>query len=158
MNKLLISVMVLAISIGLVAQGKSEDKGKGKQEEKSLGKSQDKIPSQGKLGAKKQPKAVMNVQDFMEDYTKTAMKHFKKTGDRSYLTRLVKEFPPMAVEDHQEKWTEIVDKALAEDKPESSCKSCHDLYKKEYKKKYRKREITIPESILGLDKEIKALK
>jgi len=48
-----------------------------------------------------------------------------------------------------------VDESLAEGKPENSCKSCHDIYKKDYKKKNRKREILVPQSLIGLDKEIR---
>lgn len=99
------------------------------------------------------------LKSFMENYTREAMKYFKKTGDRKYLNQLLPTFPDYAIEEHKEDWKRIVTQALESGKPENSCKSCHDLYKKDYKKNYRKREIVIPESILGLDREIqKSLK
>lgn len=103
--------------------------------------------------------STTTLKSFMENYTREAMKYFKKTGDRKYLNQLLPTFPDYAIEEHKEDWKRIVTQALESGKPESSCKSCHDLYKKDYKKNYRKREIVIPESILGLDREIqKSLK
>lgn len=104
---------------------------------------------------KKTNSPVTNLHDFMEDYTKPALKHFKRTGDRKFLNQLVPVFPELTIDEQKEDWKKIVDKAMSEGKPENSCKSCHKIYKKKYKKVFRKREITIPESILGLDEEIK---
>ncbi|WCL48808.1 hypothetical protein [Leptospira sp. GIMC2001] len=99
---------------------------------------------------------ITNLHDFMEDYTKPAMQYFKKTGDRVYLNKILVEVPSLGLDDQREDWKKIVDKSLDSGKAETSCKSCHDLYKKDYKKKFRKREIQIPESLIGLDKEIRA--
>lgn len=96
-----------------------------------------------------------NLHDFMEDYTKPAMKFFKKSGKNDYLTKIIREVPSLAIAEEKEDWQKIVDESLAEGKPENSCKSCHDIYKKDYKKKNRKREILVPQSLIGLDKEIR---
>ncbi|MCC5813226.1 MAG: hypothetical protein JJT78_00590 [Leptospira sp.] len=109
----------------------------------------------GTIIAGKKASATTNLHDFMEDYTKEAMKHFKKTGDRTYLNRLLPEFPALTIEEQRTDWKKIVDQSIAEGKPEKSCKTCHDLYKKDYKKLYRKREIRIPEKIFGMDEEMR---
>lgn len=106
--------------------------------------------------AKLESSIRMNLHDFMEDYTKEAMKYFKKTGDRTYITAIVKEIPHLTIDDQVEDWQKIVDESLEKDKPELSCKACHKIYKKEYKKNYRKREITVPSTLLGMDKEIRS--
>lgn len=107
------------------------------------------------IAVKKPSPKTTNLHDFMEDYTKPAMKHFKKTGDRSFLMKLVPIFPELTIDEQKEDWKKIVDSAMAKGEPEASCKKCHDQYKKDYKKKYRKREIVIPDSIFGLDREIR---
>lgn len=103
--------------------------------------------SVGLLAEKRLP-ATTTLHDFMEDYTKSAMKHFKKTGDRGQLNRLLPEFPALTITEQRKDWQKIVDQALAEGKPEKSCKTCHDIYKKDYKKIYRKREIQVPAWLL----------
>jgi hypothetical protein len=130
MKQIIISISILLITVAIVAETKQ---------------------SKEKLAPIR-----MNLHDFMEDYTKEAMKYFKKTGDRTYLTAIVKEIPRLTIEEQVEDWQNIVDKSLEEGKPELSCKACHKIYKKDYKKKYRKREITVPTPLLGMDKEIRS--
>lgn len=143
---------LLTLSLALFAQGKSKEE---------TATSQQKTKNQSSEKSKPSNKAeleVTNLHDFMEDYTKPAMKYFKKTRDKSYLTRILKEVPALAIEEEKADWQKIVDESLANDTPENSCKSCHDLYKKSYKKSYRKREIKVPISLVGLDQEIRKKK
>ncbi len=109
------------------------------------------------VGKPEAERVEMTLHDFMKDYTKPAMRYFKKTGDRKYLQQLLPTFPSMAPKENREDWQKIVDRHLQEGNPESSCKSCHDLYKKEYKKMYRKREIFVPLEIAGINAEIRSL-
>jgi hypothetical protein len=139
MNQKYFAIALLCVSIALLAQGKSKDDLSGSKSNQ----------------VKNSKTEITNLHDFMEDYTKEAMKYFKKTGDNSYLSQIVKEIPSLAIDEEREDWQKIVDEALAENKPENSCKSCHDLYKKPYKKSYRKREISVPTNLVGLDKEIR---
>lgn len=141
MRQILIIGLMFSISIGVLAEKKKKD-------------------AKPNPSTTNTPTEVRtNLHDFMEDYTKPAMKYFKKTGKNDYLTKIIREVPSLAIAEEKADWQKIVDESLNEGKPENSCKSCHDDFKKEYKKKNRKREILVPQSLVGLDKEIrKALK
>lgn len=99
----------------------------------------------------------MNLHDFMEDFTKPATKLYDKKDNSDYLNKILEKIPDMAPEDQKAEWKEIIDAKLAVGKPDETCKSCHTKFKKEYKAKYRKKLILIPEDLLGFPKEIKEL-
>ncbi|TGN19414.1 hypothetical protein [Leptospira idonii] len=107
--------------------------------------------------AQKTTALEMNLHDFMEDYTKPATKLYDKKGNADYLNRILEKVPAMAPEDQTAEWKEIIDAKLAVGKPEDSCKACHTKFKKEYKAKYRKKLLIIPEEFREFPKEIKAL-
>ena len=108
-----------------------------------------------KKGTEYQPE--MNLHDFMEDYTKPATKLYEKKGNADYLNKILEKVPAMAPESDQKEWKEIIDSKLALGKPEDTCKSCHTKFKKEYKKNYRKKLISVPEEFKNFPEEIKAL-
>ncbi|ALO27668.1 hypothetical protein LBBP_03476 [Leptospira borgpetersenii serovar Ballum] len=93
---------------------------------------------------------TMTVHDFMEEYTKPAVKAAKK-GKPEYIEKILTEIPNFALDEQKAKWTEISQEALKTKDYEQSCKSCHKEFKKEYKKTYRKRPIQVsPELIVYL--------
>ncbi len=89
----------------------------------------------------------MTLHDFMEDYVESAEKKFKK-GDKEYLKKILLEIPNFAIDEDKTKWKEITDEAIDSGKLMSSCKNCHKLFKKEYKKSYKKRLIQVPEELI----------
>ncbi len=89
----------------------------------------------------------MTLHDFMEDYTRPASKHLKKTGDADPLLKILASVPEMAPTEDKVRWKEIIDEKLALGKPEDTCKACHTEFKKDYKSQYRKRLIPIPKEI-----------
>lgn len=99
----------------------------------------------------------MTLHDFMEDYTKPATKLYDKQGNAEYLNKILEKVSAMAPADEQAEWKEIIDSKLAVGKPEDSCKSCHTKFKKDYKKKYRKKLISVPEEFRNFPEEIKTL-
>lgn len=99
----------------------------------------------------------MTLHDFMEDYTKPATKLYDKQGNAEYLNQILEKVSAMAPADEQAEWKEIIDSKLAVGKPEDSCKSCHTKFKKDYKKKYRKKLISVPEEFRNFPEEIKTL-
>lgn len=101
--------------------------------------------------------AEMTLHDFMEDYTKPATKLYDRQGNAEYLNKILEKVPSMAPESEMKEWKEIIDAKLAVGKPEDSCKSCHTKFKKEYKKNYRKKLISVPEEFKNFPEEIKAL-
>ena len=89
----------------------------------------------------------MTLHDFMEDHVELAEKKFKK-GETEYLKKILQELPNFAIDEDKAKWKEISDEAIESGKLMSSCKNCHKLFKKEYKKSYKKRLIQVPESLI----------
>jgi hypothetical protein len=89
----------------------------------------------------------MTLYDFMEDYTEIAAKNAKK-GKPEQLKKILLEIPNMAIESEKEVWKKMVLEAIETDNLQKSCKSCHSVYKKSYKKTYRKRLVNIPVDIL----------
>lgn len=97
----------------------------------------------------------MTLHDFMEEYTKPATKALDRKKEPKFVSQILKEVPAMAPPEMKEKWEEIIAKAEKTGEWKATCKSCHSIHKKEYKKLYRKRLITVPDSLEGLPKEIK---
>ena len=91
----------------------------------------------------------MTMHDFMEDYTEPATKLYKK-GKKEKLQIIAEFIPNIALKKDKGKWLEIVQKAKVTGNLRKSCKSCHKLYKRKYKKTYRKRLVQIPKRILKL--------
>jgi len=100
------------------------------------------------------PAVSMTLHDFMEDYVRAADKYRKKSGDPSILIQMIKVVPNLALPEQKERWGEIVNQALSDQKPEASCATCHKEFKKTYKKEFRKREVEIPEELSLLLKKI----
>ncbi|WP_078127588.1 hypothetical protein [Leptospira alexanderi] len=92
-------------------------------------------------------KVETTVHDFMEKYTKPAIKAAKK-GKPEYIEKILTEIPNFALDEQKAKWTEISQEALKTKDYEQSCKSCHKEFKKEYKKTYRKRPIQISSELI----------
>jgi len=92
------------------------------------------------------PPKEMNLHDMMEDYTRPADKHRKKTGDSEPLVLILKDVHSFAPDAWKEDWKKIVETKLAEGKPEDTCKACHSSYKKDYKNQYRKKLLKVPET------------
>ncbi|MDZ4725396.1 MAG: hypothetical protein SH817_04525 [Leptospira sp.] len=131
MNKiLLLCTMIVVLSVGLIAESKKKNK---------------------------EFSPEMTLHDFMEDYTKPATKLLDKKGNSEYLTKILEKVSAMAPADQQAEWKEIIDAKLAVGKPEDSCKSCHTKFKKDYKKNYRKKLISVPEELKNFPEEIKTL-
>ncbi|TGN06879.1 hypothetical protein [Leptospira ilyithenensis] len=105
---------------------------------------------------KNTPSLEMNLHDFMEDYTKPATKLYDKKGNADYLNKILEHIPSLAPSDQQKEWKEIIDAKLAVGKPEDTCKSCHVKFKKDYKDKFRKKILLIPEELKDFPAEIKA--
>lgn len=89
----------------------------------------------------------MTLHEFMEDYVELGEKKFKK-GDSEYLKKLLQEIPNFAIDSDKERWKEISDKAIESGNLTSSCKNCHKIYKRDYKKSYKKRLIQVPEELI----------
>jgi hypothetical protein len=111
--------------------------------------SKENLPGKEKYSSEAKQSPRMNLHDFMEKYTKPAHKHFLKTGDSVALVQVVQSIPELAISEQRADWERIVKESLESGKPESSCRSCHQIYKRDYKKKYRKREVLVPESLLN---------
>ncbi|EMN54140.1 hypothetical protein [Leptospira interrogans] len=106
------------------------------------------------LSAQSERKIETTVHDFMEDYTKPAIKAAKK-GKPEYIEKILTAIPNFALEEQKAKWTEISQEALKTKDYEQSCKSCHKEFKKEYKKTYRKRPIQVSPELISYLKELK---
>ncbi|EMI72598.1 hypothetical protein MAL08_14965 [Leptospira noguchii] len=106
------------------------------------------------LSAQPERKIETTVHDFMEDYTKPAIKAAKK-GKPEYIEKILIAIPSFALEEQKAKWTEISQEALKTKDYEQSCKSCHKEFKKEYKKTYRKRPIQVSPELISYLKGLK---
>ncbi|EMJ65215.1 hypothetical protein LEP1GSC051_4097 [Leptospira sp. P2653] len=106
------------------------------------------------LSAQPERKVETTVHDFMEEYTKPAVKAAKK-GKPEYIEKILTEIPNFALDEQKAKWTEISQEALKTKDYEQSCKSCHKEFKKEYKKTYRKRPIQISSELIIYLKRLK---
>lgn len=101
------------------------------------------------LTAGKKQTIETTLHDFMHDYTKPALKLYKKTGNSQKLEIIIQAIPEFAPEDQKEKWEKISNQSLVAKDFEKSCASCHKPYKKPYKKSYRKRPIQVPIELLN---------
>jgi len=100
--------------------------------------------------AKKMTTLVDFMEDVIEPEMKKAMKAMKAKGRSSTLDALLRQVSNMAPEDPKYRpenpaktWDGIVEAALKTPKYGQSCKQCHALYKKPYKKAFRKREVEV---------------
>lgn len=90
----------------------------------------------------------MSLHDFMEDYAKPAAK-LAETGNEEPMIRVLAAIPTMALEVDQKEWEQLIDRAVAADKADGSCRACHRNFKKTYQKQHEDHQVTVSSELIA---------
>lgn len=91
---------------------------------------------------------TMLLYDFMEDYAKPASK-LAEAGNTEPMMRVLAAIPNMALENDKQEWQQLIDKAVAAEKPGGSCRACHRNFKKTYQKQHEDHQVRVSNALIA---------